>query len=185
MSKSKKNRTIRHNLERIFGKGCMFQKAYIAEKIEQIGGIKTYKQFIQEKHYTLKEIKRLEANITLHHLRHRSEGGPTTEENSANINELAHRYAHSLPRHQEEIINNMLRDYKHVTRRDQSQYDLVPVKLEDEIDIDFEIKMAEMSFSDEIGLDMRPIKKKFNRAKENRQFQRRIKEDLEEEEYDR
>lgn len=73
MSKSKKNRSIRQSLERIYGKGCFFQKAYIAEKIEQIGGIKTYKQFIEEKHYTLKEIRRLEANITLHHLRHRAE----------------------------------------------------------------------------------------------------------------
>lgn len=185
MSKSKKNRSIRQSLERIYGKGCMFQKALIAQRIEEMGGIKTYRQFIQERHYSLKEIRKLEATMTLHHLKHRSEGGPTTEENGAVINELAHRYEHSLPRHQEEIINNMLRDYKHVTRRDQSQYDLIPVRLEDEIDIDFEIKMAEMSFSDEIGLDMRPVKKKFNRAKENRQFQRRIKEDLEEEEYDR
>lgn len=169
---SSKNKKIRHSLERIYGKGCMFQKAYIAEKIAAMGGIKTYKQFIEEKRYTLKEIKRLEANITLHHLKHRSEAGPTTEENSANINELAHRYVHSLPRNQEEIVNNMLREYKR-------EYDLVPVRLEEEIDIDFEFKMAEIEFSDELGIVVRPIKKKFNRAKENREFRKRIKEDLE------
>ena len=169
---SSKNKKIRHSLERIYGKGCMFQKAYIAERIAAIGGIKTYKEFIKEKKYTLKEIKRLEANMTLHHLKHRSEGGPTTEENSANINELAHRYVHSLPRNQEEIVNNMLRDYK----REGREYDLVPVRLEEEIDIDFEFKMAEIEFSEESGI---VVKKKFNRAKENREFRKRIKEDLE------
>lgn len=162
---SSKNKKIRHNLERIYGKGCMFQKAYIAERIAAIGGIKTYKQFIEEKHYTLKEIKRLEANMTLHHLKHRSEGGPTTEENSANINELAHRYVHSLPRNQEEVVNNMLRDYKRM-----------PIKFEDDIVVDFEFKMAEIEFSEESGI---VVKKKFNRAKENREFRKRIKEDLE------
>lgn len=165
---SSKNKKIRHSLERIYGKGCMFQKAYIAERIAAMGGIKTYKQFIEEKHYTLKEIKRLEANITLHHLKHRSEAGPTTEENSANINELAHRYVHSLPRNHEEVVNNMLRDYKRM-----------PIKFEDDIVVDFEFKMAEIEFSEELGIVVRPIKKKFNRAKENREFRRRIEEELE------
>lgn len=172
---SSKNKKIRQNLERIFGKGCMFQKAYIAERIEAMGGIKTYKQFIKERKYTLKEIRRLEANITLHHLKHRSEGGATSEYNSANINELAHRYTHSLPRNHEEVVNNMLREYK----REGREYDLVPVRLEEEIDIDFEIKMAEMEISDESNVVIRPIKKKFNRAKENREFRRRIEEELE------
>ena len=180
---SKKNKRIRENLERIYGKGCMFQKACIAEAIEKMGGIKTYKKFIEERHYSFKEIRRLEATMTLHHLKHRSEGGPTTEENGAVINELAHRYEHSLPRYHEEIINNMLRDYKHRVIRDGRQYDLAPVKLEDEIDVDFEIKMAEMSFSDEIGLSIQPVKKKFDRAKEKRAFERRVREDLEEEDY--
>lgn len=175
---SKKNKRIRENLERIYGKGCMFQKACIAEAIEKMGGIKTYKKFIEERHYSLKEIRRLEATMTLHHLKHRSEGGPTTEENGAVINELAHRYEHALPRHHEEIINNMLRDYKHRVIRDGRQYDLIPLRLEDEIDVDFEIKTAEILFSDEI----RP-KEKFNRAKEKRKFEKRVQEELEEEDY--
>ena len=48
----------------------------------------------------------------MHHLRHRSENGATSIENGANVAEVAHQYMHSLPRDQEEIINNMLRQWK-------------------------------------------------------------------------
>ena len=48
----------------------------------------------------------------MHHLKHRSENGPTTIENGANVAEVAHQYLHSLPREQEEIINDMLRQWK-------------------------------------------------------------------------
>lgn len=50
--------------------------------------------------------------MTFHHFKHRSEGGATTPENGGVINELAHAYMHSLPREHEEIINNMIREYK-------------------------------------------------------------------------
>ena len=109
---SKKNRKIREALERIYGEGCMFQKARIEKRIEQLGGIKTYKQFKEEHKYTLKKIKAFENIQTLHHLVHKSEKGQTTIENGAVINSLAHTYMHSLPRADEEVINDMLRDYK-------------------------------------------------------------------------
>ena len=109
---SKKNRKIREALERIYGEGCMFQKARIEKRIEQLGGIKTYKQFKEQHKYTLKKIKAFENIQTYHHLQHKSENGQTTIENGAVINSLAHTYMHSLPRADEEIINNMLRDYK-------------------------------------------------------------------------
>ena len=72
---SHKNKVIRERLERIYGEGCMFQRAYIAERIEQIGGIKTYKEYIREHKYTFKKVKKLEETMTLHHLKHRSERG--------------------------------------------------------------------------------------------------------------
>lgn len=106
------NKSIREVMEYTYGKGCMFIRADIAERIKQMGGIKTYKVFIQQKHYTGKKLRRLERNLTYHHLVHKSEGGKATIENGAVINELAHQYIHSLPREQEEVINDMLRDYK-------------------------------------------------------------------------
>lgn len=48
----------------------------------------------------------------MHHLKHRSENGATTVENGANVSEISHQYLHSLPRDQEEIINDMLRQWK-------------------------------------------------------------------------
>ena len=106
---SNSNRSAKKELERIYGKGCFFNRAKVAEQIEAIGGIKTFKVFVQEKKFKGKPISH---QITYHHLKHKSEGGKATVENGANVEEVAHQYLHSLPRNQEEIINNMLREFK-------------------------------------------------------------------------
>ena len=149
---SHKNKSIREKLEAKYGKGCMFRNAHIAEKIEAMGGIKTYKQFVGERRYKLKKIIQLEKQMTLHHLKHRSEGGATSEFNGAVISSLAHSYLHSLPREHEEIINCMLLDFK--------KCEVVWDELIEEID--FEIKMAEISFSDELALSKKMSKGEFN-----------------------
>lgn len=107
------NKAARQELERIYGKGCMFFKANIPERLRQAGiQIKGYKVFVSEKRYKAKKIKKLETTMTYHHLEHNADGGKTNVENGAVVNELAHRYLHSLSRQDEEIINDMLRDYK-------------------------------------------------------------------------
>lgn len=106
------NRGVRQQLEAKYGKGCMFKKCHAKEQIEALHTIKTYKIFLATTRYSGKKIRQLEANMTLHHLRHRSEGGKTDEENGAIVSEMAHRYIHSLPRDQEEVVNNMLRRFK-------------------------------------------------------------------------
>lgn len=106
------NKSIRKQLEKEFGKGCMFEKAHCEEQIERLRTIKTFKKYLQEKKYRTNQIKRLKKQMTLHHLIHRSEGGKTTTENGGVVSELAHAYMHSLPRQHEEIINNMIRQYK-------------------------------------------------------------------------
>ena len=164
---SHKNKAIRERLERIYGKGCMFQKAHIAQRIEEIGGIKTYKQYIQQHKYSFKKVKKLEETMTLHHLKHSSEDGRTSEQNGAVVNALAHGYLHSLPRHEEELINNMLRDYK--WRIDNGRE--CKIELVDTLDIDVGVKFAEISFSDEI----KPPKEKFNRAKIKRETRNKIR----------
>ena len=109
--------------------------------------------------------------MTLHHLKHRSEDGRTSEQNGAIVNALAHGYLHSLPRHEEELINNMLRDYK--WRIDNGRE--CKIELVDTLDIGISINMAEISFSDKI----KAPKEKYNRAKEKREMQRRIDEEFE------
>ena len=106
---SNSNRSAKKELERIYGKGCFFNRAKVAEQIEAMGGIKTFKVFVQEKRFKGKPISH---QITYHHLKHKSEGGKATVENGANVEEVAHQYLHSLPRNQAEIINNMLREFK-------------------------------------------------------------------------
>lgn len=105
----KKNRAARKELERLYGKGCFFKRGNVAEQIEAMGGIKTFRIFVQEKKFKGKPISH---QITYHHLKHKSEGGRATVDNGANVEEIAHQYLHSLPRHQEEIVNDMLRQFK-------------------------------------------------------------------------
>ena len=135
------NKNAREQLERQYGKGCMFKKAKIERKIEKKRVIKTYKKFLEEKRYTRKMIRKYEKMMTFHHLRHRSEGGKTNTENGAVVNGLAHIYMHSLPREQEEYINNELRRYKR-------QIDECNVVLVDDLDIPYEIKPMEFSIDD-------------------------------------
>lgn len=163
-----KNKTARQILEMIYGKGCMFQKARIASRIEAIRGIKTYKKYVEETRYKPKMIKKLESTMTYHHLRHKFNGGRTDERNGAVVNELAHRYLHSLPREQEEIINNMLREYK------MSIGGLIVdddgVKLEDRIELEF-------SLSDDcIEIPLKDKKRKFERSKVKQDTRRMIEE---------
>lgn len=103
------NKRAKNALAEIYGNYCMFEKARIAERIEAMGGIRTYRSYVAEKRFKGKIIKK---QLTYHHLRHKSDGGPATVENGAIVEATAHAYLHSLPRHQEEIINNMLRLYK-------------------------------------------------------------------------
>lgn len=171
---SHKNKVIRERLERIYGKGCMFQKAYIADRIEAMGGIKTYREYIQEHKYTFKKIKKLESTMTLHHLHHRSHGGATSERNGAVVNSLAHGYLHSLERAEEEIVNGMLRDYK--AGIDSGRYKRVDVELNDDFDSGIEINFAELSVGD-FGLEVKP-KGKYNRAKVKEEIRRIVEEDI-------
>lgn len=106
------NKKKREELEHIYGKGSMFDKAKTEEYISSLPKIKGYARFVKEKHFTTKDIRRLTKRMNYHHLEHRADGGGTTIENGAVVNELQHRYIHSLPRSHEEIINNHIRKWK-------------------------------------------------------------------------
>lgn len=66
----KSNKRAKSALIEIYGDGCMFEKARIAEKIEKMGGIRTYRSYVSEKRFKGKSIKK---QLTYHHLRHKSE----------------------------------------------------------------------------------------------------------------
>ena len=111
------NKSVRESLERIYGKKDMFTEARIEEQIDELNKerkrkIRTYREFKKHCKFKRSKEKKLEQQLSLHHLRHKSEQGDTSEHNGAVIASLPHSYIHSLPRDEEELINNMLRDYK-------------------------------------------------------------------------
>lgn len=168
----------RQQLERIYGKGCMFKKAHIEEQIEALRTIKTYKVFLKETKYTGKKIRQLEGNMTYHHLRHRSEGGKTNIENGSIINEMAHRYMHSLPRAEEEVINDMIRQFK------MSGGILVPndkgIQVQQPIQIDLDFDMSDCITIPVYDTTKEEYekRKKFNRAKVKRETKQLIDDEL-------
>jgi len=106
------NKSKRDELEKIYGSGSMFQKSKAEEYVASLPKIKGFKKFISERHFTCNQIKKLTRIMNYHHMQHVSEGGKTTLENGAVVNELEHRYMHDLPRNHEEIINNHIRKWK-------------------------------------------------------------------------
>ena len=104
----RKNAPARRRLERIYGKVDMFVKAEVEKKLEQLH-IKGYAVFEEEKRLKGKPISQ---QLTFHHLKHRSEGGDRSEENGSLIGLTRHEYMHSLPREEEEIANNIIREWK-------------------------------------------------------------------------
>jgi len=96
------NKKMHDKLAKIYGNKCMF----LASHCDTVH----FKRY--QARYTSKQLQKLIKNITVHHLKHRSEGGHTDIKNCSLVSELAHRYIHTLPREKEEIINNRIREYK-------------------------------------------------------------------------
>lgn len=176
------NKSAKQALERVYGKGCMFKKAHIEEQIEALRTIKTYRRFLQETRYTGRKIHLLESNLTYHHLKHRSEGGKSTLENGAVIGELPHRYIHSLSRQEEEIINNMFREYKFKLQGGILVPTETGIDMRDPIQIELELNgedgYIEIPAFNTTEQDLQK-RRKFNRAKEKRTTQELIDEEME------
>lgn len=104
----RKNSQAKKRLKRIFGNVDMFVAAGVEEKLERLK-IKGYTTYEAEQRL---KGRILSQKITFHHLRHRSEGGDQSVENGALIGLGRHEYMHTLPRDEEEIANNIIRDWK-------------------------------------------------------------------------
>lgn len=99
MSKSKKNKSVREELERIYGKHCMVHQ-----------GIRNLRPPQPKKaNYKGRSIAN---QITLHHLKPRRAGGPTTLENGSLVCRKCHDWLEQLPELERERVNDELREYK-------------------------------------------------------------------------
>lgn len=108
-------------------------------------------------------------------------GGKTDVNNGAILSELVHRYIHSLPREDEELINNIIRQYKIDGGL------LIPTQEGLQIQEPFQIDL-DYDFDKEDCITI-PVhtntkedyekRQKFNRAKEKRKTERFIQDELE------
>ena len=174
------NKTARLQLEKIYGKGCMLEKAEVDNKLKKLN-IKTYKKFINETHYKSKKILQLKKTMTYHHLIHRSEGGKTSLVNGAELSALAHIYIHSLPRHEEEIINNMLRQYKHYIKIGAIQPTNTGINIDNVVELELSLQDDDciiIPLEKNKDKDKKKKKIKYNRAKEKIITQNKMNEEL-------
>jgi hypothetical protein len=148
------NKSAREELERIYGKKCMICQ-----------GIRTiYPPKVQKGIYKGKSIAK---QLTYHHLVPKSLKGQTNVNNGAILCTNCHRWLESLPKMNREQINNELREYK----REHSQE--CTVVYVDRLDVNF--KVNAFVFTPE---ELQP-KQKYNRAKDKREYQKRIEEEKE------
>lgn len=170
------NKKAKNKLIEIYGAYCMFEKANVAERIAKIGGITTYSNYLKGKKFKGKNILK---QLTYHHLQHKADGGSATIENGALVDATAHAYIHSLPRHQEEIVNNMLRAYK-INFMELNQGQVLgagSLQLEDELEfISIPIETNEAEIRRARAIYEKKKKQEFSRAKIKQDTKRQIDE---------
>ena len=156
---SKGNKRAKEELIRLYGPECFIERLHLrAEKDRRYTGKKQYERMKQ---------------LTYHHIKERCKGGQATVENGALLSAENHQWFNQQSRERQAIMNQAFQDLK--KRIDNARG--CKIELVDTLDMGFEVKTAEISFSDE-----RKPKEKFNRAKEKREFEKRVREEMEEDE---
>lgn len=147
------NKKAKEELIRRYGAECFIEKLKLRKDTEP----RKYKGKGQ-----MKKMKQL----TYHHIRMKKDGGRATVENGALLSAENHAWFHKQNSQDQAIMNAMFQEYK-------KQYQECQVVFVDELNLGFEIKAMEFH------IDEREQKKeKYNRAKEKREFQKRVDEEL-------
>lgn len=162
---SKKNSKARKRLEKIYGKGCFMERA----------GIREITGFRKDSYV-----------MTYHHMRHKSEGGKATDENGAVLALENHVFLHSLPRAEEEVINNKIRRWKanFLTMKSNGEIEDSASLTFPDLTNDEECIIIDLQENTEEQERLRRMKKeqKFNRAKVKRETQKLVNEIIDDEE---
>ena len=159
------NKSARQELERLFGKKCM---------IEELG----IRYIPKKERRKIKGYTKYDECLTFHHIKEKHNGGKATAENGALVKGYNHRWLHSLPDHQKEQINEAIQQYKLsiLARRLETDGNGQVREYTEEIPLDFD--PADFIEIPVFDTEERPQKKKFNRAKAKREFQRQVDEAL-------
>ena len=150
---SNSNKRAKEELIRRYGAECFIEKLKLRKDIEP----RKYKGKGQ-----MKKMKQL----TYHHIRMKKDGGRATVENGALLSAENHAWFHKQNSQDQAIMNAMFQEYK-------KQYQECQVVFVDKLNLGFEIKAIEFSIGEK-----EQKKEKYNRAKEKREFQRRVDEEL-------
>ena len=138
-------------------------KLYGAECFNKI--IKLRKD-IESKRYKGKNQKERMKQLTYHHIKMKKDGGKATVENGALLSAENHAWFHKQSPQVQAYMNMMFQEYKKQSQECQ-------VVFVDNLNLDFTIHPMEFQI-DEKELK----KKKYDRAKEKREFQKRVDEEL-------
>ena len=159
----KSNKEAKEELIRLYGAKCFIDRLHYRPESSRVY---TGKQLAYMRKHQ-KELKRL----TYHHILERCKGGKATVKNGALLSEDNHRWFNKQSKEAQDKMNEGFQELK--KKIDNARE--CKIELVDELVIDFSVKVAEISFSDEI----RPQKEKFDRAKVKRETRKIIEEDLE------
>lgn len=148
------NKRAKEKLIKLYGAECFIEKLKL-------------RKYTEPKKYKGKgQMKRMK-QLTYHHIRMRKDGGRATVENGALLSAENHAWFHKQSSQAQAQMNGIFQEYK----KQQSQE--CQVVFVDELEIPFEIRVMEFR------IDEREQKKtKYNRAKDKREVQKRIDEEL-------
>lgn len=147
------NKRAKEKLIKLYGAECFIEKLKLRKDTEP------------RKYKGKGQMKRMK-QLTYHHIKMKKHGGKANVENGALLSAENHAWFHKQNPQDQEYMNAMFQEYK-------KQYQECQVILVDEIKLPFEIKTMEFC------IDEREQKKtKYNRAKDKREVQKRIDEEL-------
>lgn len=151
MSSNKKAKEL---LIKYFGAECFIEKLKLRKDTKP-------------RRYKSKGRKLRMKQLTYHHIEMKKDGGKATIENGALLSAENHAWFHKQTPDNQNKMNAMFQEYK-------KQYQQCKIVFVDELNLDFKIKTMEFH------IDEREQKKEnYNRAKEKRDFQKRVNEELE------
>ena len=145
------NKEVREELERIYGSICMLHEGL------HINGYKKIKH-----NYRGKSIAN---QLTLHHIKPRSQGGKATIENGAVLCRACHDYLEQSSPQEKAALNRKLQEYK------RAKVDFV-----EEIDLPFEVVTTDLQVEPKMSKKEKKRKLRKQRKKEKKELQRIRKE---------
>lgn len=147
------NKRAKEKLIKLYGAECFIKKLKLRKNVEP-------------KRYKGKNQKKRMQQLTYHHIKMKKDGGKATVENGALLSAENHAWFHQQSPQAQAYMNKMFQEYK-------KQSQECRVVFVDDLNLNFSVHPMEFR------IDEKELKrKKYDRAKEKHEFQKRINEEL-------